>query len=101
MAFSVTPLAGVDLNNTLPATLYATGGVQQGYTAPYLLGTQVFGSDGKRYVFAKANASITASTTVCTVNASTFLATATGGSYTSPATNMVSGDFGWFAASSV
>jgi hypothetical protein len=99
--FSVTPQIGIDLVNTLPATLYATGGVQQGYTAPYLLGQEVWGSDGKRYVFAKANASITASTAVCTVNASTFLATATGGSYTSPATNMVTGDFGWFAAASV
>lgn len=101
MAYSITSQIGVDVTNILPATLYATGGSQQGYTAPYLLGQEVWASDGKRYVFAKANASITASTAVCTVNASTFLATATGGSYTSPATNMVTGDFGWFAAASV
>jgi hypothetical protein len=99
--FSVTPEIGIDLVNTLPATLYATGGAQQGYTAPYPIGLQVFGSDGKRYVFSKANASISASTTVCTVSATTFLATASGGSYTSPATTMVTGDFGWFAAASV
>jgi hypothetical protein len=65
------------------------------------LGTQVFGSDGKRYVFAKATATIGPSDADCSVNASTFAATATGGSYLSPAVSMVSGDFGWFAATSV
>lgn len=65
------------------------------------LGSQVWGSDGKRYVYAQANASISASTTACTVNATTFLATASGGSYTSPPVAMVSGDQGWFAAASV
>ena len=96
MAYSVTPLVGIDLVNTTTAAAIALGApVNQ------LLGVQVWGSDGKRYVFAKANASITASTAVCTVNASTFLATASGGSYTSPATDMVSGDYGWFSAASV
>jgi hypothetical protein len=65
------------------------------------LGLQVFGSDGKLYVFAKANASIPASTAVCTVNATTFLVTASGGSYTSPAVALVSGDFAWFSKASV
>jgi len=65
------------------------------------LGSQVWGSDGKRYVYAQANASISASTTACTVNATTFLATGSGGSYTSPPVAMVSGDQGWFAAASV
>lgn len=65
------------------------------------LGSQAWGSDGKRYVYAQANASISASTTACTVNATTFLATASGGSYTSPPVAMVSGDQGWFAAASV
>jgi hypothetical protein len=97
MAFSVTPLVGIDLTNTVTAAAITAG--QQ--VANQLLGVQVWGSDGKRYVFAKANASITASTAVCTVNATTFLATASGGSYTSPATDMVSGDYGWFAAASV
>jgi len=97
MAFSVTPLVGIDLTNTVTAAAITAG--QQ--VANQLLGVQVWGSDGKRYVFAKANASITASTAVCTVNATTFLATASGGSYTSPATDMVSGDYGWFSAASV
>jgi len=65
------------------------------------LGSQVWGSDGKRYVYAQANASISASTTACTINTTTFLATASGGSYTSPPVAMVSGDQGWFAAASV
>ena len=97
MAFSVTPLVGIDLTNTVTAASITAG--QQ--VANQLLGVQVLGSDGKRYVFGKANASITASTTACTVNATTFLATASGGSYTSPATDMVSGDYGWFSAASV
>lgn len=97
MAFSVTPLVGIDLTNTVTAASIAAG--QQ--VANQLLGVQVWGSDGLRYVFAKANATISASTTTCTVNPTTFLATATAGSYTSPATAMVSGDYGWFSAASV
>jgi hypothetical protein len=97
MAFSVTPLVGIDLTNTVTAAAITAG--QQ--VANQLLGVQVWGSDGKRYVFGKANASITASTTACTVNATTFLVTASGGSYTSPATDMVTGDYGWFSAASV
>ena len=97
MAFSVTPLVGIDLTNTVTAANITAG--QQ--VANQLLGVQVWGSDGLRYVFGKANASITASTTACTVNATTFLVTASGGSYTSPATAMVTGDYGWFSAASV
>ena len=97
MAFSVTPLVGIDLTNVVTAASITAG--QQ--VANQLLGVQVWGSDGLRYVFGKANASITASTTACTVNATTFLVTASGGSYTSPATAMVSGDYGWFSAASV
>lgn len=97
MAFSVTPLVGIDLTNTVTAANITAG--QQ--VANQLLGVQVWGSDGLRYVFGKANATITASTTTCTVNATTFLVTASGGSYTSPATAMVTGDYGWFSAASV
>ena len=97
MAFSVTPLVGIDLTNVVTAASITAG--QQ--VANQLLGVQVWGSDGLRYVFGKANASITASTTACTVNATTFLVTASGGSYTSPATAMVTGDYGWFSAASV
>jgi hypothetical protein len=97
MAYSVTPQAGVDLTNTVTAADIASGA----RTVPMNLGEQVWGSDGKRYVFAVANASIPGSTAVCTVNPTTFQATATGGTYTSPSTGMVTGDYGWFSAPSV
>ena len=97
MAFSVTPLVGIDLTNVVTAASITAG--QQ--VANQLLGVQVWGSDGLRYVFGKANASITASTTACTVNTTSFLVTASGGSYTSPAYDMVSGDYGWFSKASV
>ena len=93
MAFSQTPVAGIDVTNTIPATAI-TAATQ---TVPFAIGTTCVGNDGKTYVFAKANGSISASTAVCTVNASTFLATNSGGSYTSPATAMVINDYGWFS----
>ena len=96
MAYSVTPLVGIDLVNTVTAVQ-----ITAGYPINQLLGVQVWGSDGLLYVFGKANATITASTTACTVNATTFLVTASGGSYTSPATGMVTGDYGWFSKASV
>jgi hypothetical protein len=64
------------------------------------LGTQTFGNDGLRYVFAQAGAAIGASTATCSVNASTFIATASAGTYISGA-SMASGDFGWFGKASV
>ena len=96
MAYSVTPLVGIDLVYTVTAVQ-----ITAGYPINQLLGVQVFGSDGLRYVFGKANASITASTTACTVNTSSFLVTASGGAYTSPAYDMVTGDYGWFSKASV
>ena len=76
MAFAQTPVAGIDVTNTIPATAITSGA----QTVPFAIGTTCVGNDGKTYVFAKANASISASTAICTVNASTFLATASGGS---------------------
>lgn len=97
MAFSTQPQLGIDLNNIiLLADLNAAGG-----TPPHKLGKQVWGDDGRRYVFARANAAIGAGVTVATVNATTFQATATGGAYTSPTTAMAVGDHGWFSAASV
>ena len=95
--FALLPVAGVDLVSIIP-TADLTSLAQRPAAR---LGQEVFGSDGKLYVYGQANASITASTAVCTVNASTFLVTASGGAYTSPATNMVSGDQGWFSKASV
>jgi hypothetical protein len=96
-AFSVSPQIGLDLNNTVLATDIASGA----RAVPNRLGEQVWGSDGKRYVLAQAGVAISASTAVCTVSPTTFQATATGGAYTSPATAMATGDYGWFATASV
>lgn len=94
--FARTATIGADLSGVTTAAQLAAG-----QTGDAALGTQVWGSDGKLHVYAQANAAITASTAVCTVNASTFLATASGGSYTSPATALAVGDRAWFEKASV
>lgn len=96
MAYSVTPLAGIDLVDTITAVEIAAGSPVNA-----LLGTQVWGSDGRRYVFAVAGDSISASDTTCSVDATTFEASNVGGTYDSPATAMVAGDYGWFSEASV
>ena len=99
MAYTITPLSGIDFNDTTTvAELATTGG-----TAPAFgpTGAEVFGSDGRRYVYAKAGATITATSPSCAINASTFVVAATGGTYLSPAVAMGSGDYGWFSAASV
>lgn len=92
MPFSVTPTSGINF-----AAVYPVG------TVPPIgpLGLEVFGSDGKRWVLATAGGAIPASTAVCTVNPTTFAATATGGAYSSPATALVTGDTAWFSTASV
>jgi hypothetical protein len=96
MAYSVTPLAGIDLNGTTTALEITAGApVNQ------LLGLQVWGNDGRRYVYAVAGDSISASDTTCSVNATTFVASNVGGTYDSPAVAMVAGDYGWFSEASV
>ena len=98
MAFTVLPIAGVDLVN-LAATNPNSAGTSIATFGP--LGAETFGSDGLRYVFAQAGAAITASTTTCSINASTFVATGSAGTYLSPTTAMASGDYGWFSKASV
>lgn len=98
MAYSIEPLSGINLVGTT-TTNTNSAGTEIPTFGP--LGTQVFGSDGKRYVFAKAGGAITASTATCSINASTFVATGSAGTYTSPAVTLASGDYAWFAATSV
>lgn len=98
MAYTITPLSGVNLVSTT-TTNPNSAGVAIPTFGP--LGAEVFGSDGKRYVFAKAGAAVTASTATCSINASTFVVTPSGGSYTSPGVTLASGDYAWFAATSV
>ena len=98
MAYTITPLAGIDLNDTQTVAEQA---LLSGLVTFGPLGAEVFTSAGKRAVWAVAGAAITASTTTCSINASTFVATGSAGSYTSPAVAMASGDYGWFSAASV
>ena len=101
MAYSVLPIAGVDLNTTTPISFSYTNGTTAVSIPDFApLGTQTFGNDGLRYVFAQAGAAIGASTATCSIKASTFVATASGGTYISGA-SMASGDYGWFGKASV
>jgi hypothetical protein len=98
MTFSVTPVIGTALLDKADTNLNSAG-----TAVPVIgpLGLQVWGANGRRYVLAQANATITASTATCTVNATTFLVTATAGSYTSPPVALATGDVAWFSATSV
>lgn len=98
MSYSITPTSGINLDDKVATNPNSAG---TGVPANGPLGSQVFGSDGKRYVLAVAGATIAASTAVVSVSPTTFIATATGGSYLSPAVALASGDYAWFAAASV
>jgi hypothetical protein len=101
MAYSITPTAGINLDDEVQASTQVIGATTVTVPANGPAGSQVFGSDGKRYVLAQAGAAIVASTATCSINASTFVVTASGGSYLSPAVALASGDYAWFAATSV
>jgi hypothetical protein len=98
MAFSTLPIAGVDLVDIQTVAEQAT---QSGLVTFGPLGTETFASDGLRYVWAKAGEAITASTATCSINTTTFVATASAGTYKAPVTTMASGDYGWFSKASV
>ena len=98
MAYSTLPIAGIDLEVTQTAAEIVINGEPANFGP---LGTQTFASDGKRYVWAIAAATIAPSTTVCNIDTTAFTVAATGGAYISPAVSMVSGDYGWFGKASV
>ena len=99
MAYTVLPIAGVDLVDIQTVAEQATNGGTVPTFGP--LGTETFASDGLRYVWAKAGEAITASTATCSINTTTFVATASAGTYKAPVTTMASGDYGWFSKASV
>ena len=94
MAYAVDGLIGANLDGVIKVA-ELTG--DKKVELDNALGQTAVANNGKLYVFAKANAAITASTTVCTVNTTTFLVTATGGTYTSPAVALATGDYAWFS----
>ena len=97
MAYTVLPIAGVDLNNVTNTNSNSAGTAIATFGP---LGAETFGSDGFRYVFARAGVAIAASTATCVINASTFQVTLGVGTYLSGA-SMASGDYGWFSKASV
>ena len=102
MAYSVLPISGVNLNDTTPISFeYVNGATDVSIPNFGPLGAETFGSDGKRYVFAQAGESITATTATVSVSSTTFVATATSGTYLSPAVTVASGDYAWFSKASV
>jgi hypothetical protein len=98
MAYSVSHIIGADFNSVVP-----TNPSSDGTAVPIIgpLGLEAFGSDGRLYVLAKASGSISASTTTCAINTTTFAASGTTGSYTSPAVALVANDVAWFSKASV
>lgn len=98
MAYSVSHVIGTDLNNIAPTNLNSAG---TAVPTEGPLGMEVFGSDGKLYVLAQASGSISASTTTCSINTTTFAASGTAGSYTSPAVALSANDVAWFSKASV
>jgi hypothetical protein len=99
MAYSVTPISGVNLTSDTQAQLASDGSTLIPSMGP--LGNEVFGSDGLRYVFAKAGNTFAASETSVSINTTTFVATSTGGAYIAPPVALVSGAYGWFGKASV
>ena len=99
MAYSVTPISGVNLTSAAQTQVASDGSTLIPNMGP--LGNEVFGSDGLRYVFAKAGNAFTAGETSCSINTSTFVATSTGGSYIAPPVALTSGQYGWFGVASV
>ena len=98
MSYSITPTAGINLDYAVQTNPNSAG---TGVPVNGPLGSQVFAADGKRYVLGVAGAAVTASTATCSINASTFVVTASGGTYASPAVAVPSGSYAWFAATSV
>jgi hypothetical protein len=98
MSYNITPTSGINLDDKVNTNPNSAG---TGVPVNGPLGSQVFGSDGKRYVLGVAGAAVTASTATCSINASTFVVTPSAGAYTSPAVALASGDYAWFAATSV
>lgn len=98
MAYSVSHIIGADFNSIVP-----TNPNSAGTAVPIIgpLGLEAFGSDGRLYVLAQASGSISASTTTCAINTTTFAATGTTGSYTSPAVALSANDVAWFSKASV
>jgi len=96
--YSIEPLSGINLNSTTVTNTNSAGTAIPTFGP---LGAQVFASNGKRYVFVKANGSI-ASNAAVVVSSTTFEATSnSSGTYTSIPGGLSSGEYAWVYATSV
>lgn len=96
--YSIDPLSGINLNTTTTTNTNSAGTAVPTFGP---LGAQVFASNGKRYVFAKANGAIASNATVV-INSTTFEATSNAsGTYTSIPGGLSSGEYAWMYATSV
>ena len=96
MVKSVTPIAGVDVEAVWEAN-FASGGSTVNTQPPFESGTTVWADDGHQYIYAAAGitGAIPASS-VCLYNEANGRMAVGAGDWTSPATDMASGDGAWF-----
>lgn len=98
IVYSIEPLSGINLNTTTVTNTNSAGTAIPTFGP---LGTQVFASNGKRYVFAKASGAISTNA-ACIINSSTFDATSNAsGTYTAIPGGVSDGGYAWFSATSV
>lgn len=93
MAFSDTPKIGVDLESVISPEDYPRLG--------HRVLSQIFASDGRVYVFARAGALISGETAVVAINATTGVAAASGGTYLAPEADVPNGSYAWFSKAGV
>lgn len=93
MPNAISPIIGVDLNgsNNVRTAAEVTAG-----NISFRLGTTVIGDDGRKYVYVKAAAAITANTTRVSVAAATGLTTAAAaGAFIGGSVNIAQDGAGW------
>jgi hypothetical protein len=100
MSYSITPTSGINLDDVVQ-TNPSNAGTGRNSPCNGPLGSQVFGSDGLRYVLGQAGAAITASTATCSINASTFVVTASGWHLFKPSRCRSFRCYAWFSKASV
>lgn len=98
MPYSVTPTLGIDLSAVYTAVDIEANEVE----VPHKVGQQVWGDNGRLYVFViTGSGGIAANQTDVTVNATTFAATDGSGSYKGPVGAVLEGDYFWASKASV
>ena len=101
MVKSVTPIAGVDVEAIFEANV-AGGGNTVNTQQTFESGTTIWADDGHQYIYATCgNTPITANATTIYNEANGRMSVQATGEWTSPATDMASGDGGWFRKTAI